>query len=256
MRNVLITGGSEGIGFEIARCYAADGAHAVLAARTESRLQEACGRLRDEFGVPADCCTVDLAEAGGPARLYREVTDRFGEMDVLINNAGIGFAGGSLSIPLEADEKLIALNDTAAVSLCKLFGRQMADRHAGQIINLGSTGAFQPGPWIASYYASKAFIVSYSQALAVELRSSGVRVQCFCPGPVDTRFYEKSGGVRPGMDLMTPQSAARWLYAHRDSGKVVLVPGVLNQLALALPAGLRMRIVALLKERNAGKDDK
>jgi short-subunit dehydrogenase len=199
---------------------------------------------------------VDLAADGGPEQLFREATERFGAVDVLINNAGVGYAGSCLSIPNEADEKLIALNDTAAVLLCKLFGRQMAARQEGLIINLGSTGAFQPGPGIASYYASKAFIVSYSQALAYELRASGVRVQCFCPGPVDTSFYEKSGGIRPGVDLMKPQDAARWLYAHRDSRKVVLVPGALNRIGLALPVGLRMRIVALLKERNAGKGRK
>ena len=244
MTTVLITGGSEGIGYELARCYARGGANLVLSARSKDKLTHACRKLEKEFKVHADGVCMDLSVPGSAEQLYQKTKKH--EIDVLINNAGFGSAGKAEEIDLQRDEAMIQLNDASMVTLCKLFARDMLAKHAGTIINIGSTGAFQPGPYIAGYYASKAFAVSYSRALACELKHSGIRVLCPCPGPVDTAFYAKSNGIKPKGAVSAADTAA-WIYAHRSSNHPVIVQGVINHLAMIVPSGIRMHIVERMK---------
>lgn len=163
MKNVLITGGSEGIGFAFACHYASVGWHVILAARRLSLLEKAKAELTHKYSCSVDICPVDLSVIGNGEFLYNRVDGK--NLDVLINCAGYGLQNRAHLIPVETDEKMVIVNDIALMTLSKLFIRDHLPRHHGMIINVSSTGAFQPGPNIASYYASKSFVLSYSQAV-------------------------------------------------------------------------------------------
>lgn len=251
---VLITGGSEGIGFELAKLYAADGSDLILAARDPQKLAQAALRLQG-FSVSVETAAVDLSAPGSAERLYREIRAGGRQVDVLVNAAGFGLAGRSWQIPAAEEERLVGVNDTALMILTKLYLRDMVAAGRGIILNFGSTGAFQPGPYIASYYASKSFVLSYTRAVACEAAGTGVKIHCFCPGPVDTGFYERSGGHKPGL-AMSAAAAAKYAYARRNSRRTVLMPGILNHLALLLPSGWRMHAVAAMKKRYLKTEEK
>jgi len=244
---VLITGGSEGIGFELAKLYAADGFDLILAARDPQKLEQAALRLKD-FPVSVQTIAADLSVLGSAEGLYQEVRNRGLRVSVLVNDAGYGLAGRSWQIPAAEEERLVGVNDIALMSLTKLYLRDMIAQGGGIILNIGSTGAFQPGPYIASYYASKSFVLSYTRAVACEAAGTGVKIHCFCPGPVDTGFYERSGGHKPGR-TMSAAAAAKYLYARQHSRRVVILPGFVNHLAMLAPSGMRMHLVAAMKKR-------
>lgn len=254
METVLITGGSEGIGYELARCYARAGFHVILVARTKDKLVHACRKLEKEFKIPTDSISCDLSVPGSAAKLYQNVKQK-AEIDALINNAGFGSAGHAEEIAIDRDEAMIQLNDASMVTLSKLFAKDMKKRGSGTIINIGSTGAFQPGPYIAGYYATKSFAVSYSRALACELKDTGVRVLCPCPGPVDTAFYTKSNGKKPA-GAASAEETAQWIFDHRNSSKTVFVQGFINHLAMIAPSGIKMKIVESMKLKNMEKNQK
>jgi short-subunit dehydrogenase len=249
---VLITGGSEGIGFELAKLYAADGFDLILAARDPQKLEQAAQRLKS-FSAAVQTIALDLSVPGSAERLYQEVKARGLHVDVLVNDAGFGLAGCSWQLPLDQEERLVGVNDIALMSLTKLYLRDMAAEGRGIILNIGSTGAFQPGPYIASYYASKSFVLSYTRAAACEAAGTGVKIHCFCPGPVDTGFYARSGGHKPSQ-AMSAAAAAEYAYTRQHSRRVVLLPGFVNHLALAVPSGWRMRLVAAMKKRYLKQD--
>lgn len=245
MEKVLITGGSEGIGFAFAKEYAKRHCHLYLAARNKERLSNAADHLRKQFSVPVEIIACDLAVDGAAQDLYRQLKSE--NIDVVINNAGCGYAGSALSIDIDADERMVHLNVISLMTLTKLFASQMAGRKHGTILNVASTGAFQPGPYIASYYASKSFVLSYTRAVKEEMKGSGVHVYCLCPGPVDTAFYQKSGGVRSRFYL-SPDACAAYTLDHMKS-KTVLIPGHFNRMAMAVPSGMRMKYVAHQKKK-------
>lgn len=246
MKTVLITGGSEGIGFELAKCYAKDGWTIILAARNQKKLDTAKEILTKQFRVQTETVSIDLSEQGSAQKLYDTVKEMGYEPDEVINNAGAGYAGTSWEIPVEEDERLVSLNDTAVMTLSKLFIKDMIEAQNGLIVNIASTGAFQPGPYIASYYASKAFVVRYSQAMNYEAAGTGVRVLAYCPGPVDTQFYKKSNGVRPPF-YMSASQAAGYLYKHRNTKKDIMIPGLIGNLSNLLPARVRMHLIVMIK---------
>ncbi len=246
MKTVLITGSSRGIGFQLARCYAADGWRILLNGRNEESLWNAAALLKEEFHAETDIFACDLSRTGSAEKLYSAVRKKGYMPDCLVNNAGAGFLERSWKIPEDKDEALVVLNDISLMTLCKLFVKDHIAEGKGVIINIASTGAFQPGPYIASYYASKSFAVSYSRALAEEVRPYGIHVCVYCPGPVDTEFYERSGSRAPA-GAMDAYSAARYCYEHQT--KTVVVPGFLNRAALYVPSGIKMKIVGHLKKK-------
>ena len=250
MSTVLITGGSEGIGLELAKCYAKNGFSLILCARNKVKLQEAKHEIQKDYHVRCETLSMDLSEAGSAHQLYERVKEK--NIDVLINNAGTGFTGKSWEIPVESEERMVMLNDAALMSLCKLFLKDFIEKGSGTIVNVASTGAFQPGPYIAGYYASKAFVLSYSKALAEEAKEHGVHVCCLCPGPVDTDFYMKSGGKKPRF-IMSAAKTAEIAYRKIAGHKTVIVPGFVNQLIRFLPQGIRMRYVKKSKLKNLRK---
>jgi short-subunit dehydrogenase len=240
---VLITGGSEGIGYAFARCYGERQAVLYLCARREEKLKEAQKRLIGEFGCEVHIIPGDLSRPESVYALHHAFAGK--TPDVVINNAGMGYTGKALDSDLKQDHQMIDLNIRALTDLTKLFARDMVKRGKGLIINLSSTGAFQPGPYIAEYYASKAFVLSYSEALNEELKGTGVHICTVCPGPVDTKFYDKSGGVKPPLALK-PDEAAAYVLKHVQDD--VVVPGFSNQMARFLPARMKMKAVEKMKK--------
>lgn len=253
MSTVLITGGSQGIGLELAKRYAADGSQLILAARDRVRLMEARNEIQAHYHVKTEMISVDLSLPGSAAALYEKVKDR--NVDILINNAGIGFTGMSWEIPVEEEEKMLQLNTCTLMTLCKLFLKDFVEKGSGTIVNVASTGAFQPGPYIAGYYAAKAFVLNYTKALREEAKPYGVHVCCLCPGPVDTDFYMKSGGKKPRL-IISAEKTAEIAYREIARSKPVIIPGFLNRLALVLPEGIRTSFVRNTKLKNLKRKEK
>ncbi len=247
--SVLITGSSEGIGLALTREYLRDGHHVVMTARDPIRLSLVREELEKTYGTKIFAVSADLTVPEERRKLYEEVKSAGITVDTLINNAGIGFAGVSWETEPENDMRLIRLNDEAVVDLCHMYLPEMIERRSGTVINIASTGAFQPGPYIASYYASKSFVVSYSQAVNYEARPFGVRVIAYCPGPVDTAFYDKSKGKLPPL-YMSAGEAASYLYKRRNSSRPVIIAGIINNILRIIPASLKMPILAQLKKRS------
>jgi len=190
---VLVTGASGGIGVDLAECFARDGYDVIVTARSEGALQEVAARLAREFGVKATAIANDLMATAGGATLAAKIAQKGLTVDVLVNNAGYGHAGPLTSSDVQTQLGMIDLNVRALVELTHLYWDGMLKRGAGGVLNVASTAAFQPGPLMAVYYASKAFVLSFSEALWEEARGSGVKVSCLCPGPTVSGFRERAG---------------------------------------------------------------
>ena len=185
---VLITGASSGIGRELARQFAGDGADLVLIARSEDRLRDLAGELTAEYGVTVEVVPADLSQPGSPDQIVQTLAQQQTDVDVLVNNAGFGARGPVAGLGVQRQLEMIEVNVAALTRLTALLLPGMLERRRGDILNVASTAAFQPGPNSAVYYATKAYVLSFTEALAEEVRGSGVRVSCLAPGPTDTGF--------------------------------------------------------------------
>lgn len=192
-QTALVTGASAGIGVDLAACFARDGYDLVLAARSEGALQDVAQRLSSAHGVKAHAVACDLGAHGGGSALAAEIARRGLAVDVVVNNAGYGHAGALTSSDLATQLGMIDLNVRALVELSYLYWDRMLANRRGGVLNVASTAAFQPGPLMANYYASKAFVLSFSEAIWEEARGTGVRVSCLCPGPTVSKFRERAG---------------------------------------------------------------
>jgi hypothetical protein len=193
MPTALITGASAGLGDGFARALAKDGHDLILTARRVDRLQSLAAELRSAHGVAVHVFAADLAEAEAPARLLGEIAAAGLTVDLLVNNAGYGARGEFAELDRNEQLGIIDLNCRALVALAHGVLPQMLARGSGGILNIASTAAFQPGPWMAVYYASKAFVLSFSEALHEEVHERGVRVTALCPGPTRTEFADRAG---------------------------------------------------------------
>jgi uncharacterized protein len=227
MRTALITGASGGIGLELARIFAREGYELVLVARSRDRLDQIAAELKP---APVQVIAKDLTLAGAPEEIQREVP----KIDVLVNNAGYGVYGPFVKNPLADELGMLQLNMTALVVLTKLYLPGMVAARNGKILNVASTAAFQPGPFMALYYATKAFVLSFSEAIASELEGTGVTVTAFCPGPTATGFQERShlgnSRIMKRMKVMDARTVAEAGYRALMAGKPVAIPGALNKL--------------------------
>jgi short-subunit dehydrogenase len=197
MKTTLITGASSGIGEAFARALAARGESLLLVARSEDKLIALCNELGRANNVNCQHVATDLTEAGACARLFEETKARGLEIETLVNNAGFGSMGEFASLDLERELNMIELNVRALVELTHLFLAPMLERKRGAIINVASTAAFQPVPFMTTYAATKAFVLSFSEALWEENRARGVKILALCPGVTETNFFAAGEMARP-----------------------------------------------------------
>jgi len=253
----LITGASSGIGAELARLCAADGYGLILIARRTDRLEQLAAELATRHGIATRTIAEDLADPGAPQRIYEQT--RGETVQILINNAGFGLRGRYDQTDWEAESRLIQVNITALADLTKRYIRDMAARGTGRILNVGSTAAFVPGPLMAMYYASKAFVVSFSQALANEFQGTGVTVTVLCPGPTTTEFEQAAGITDSKLfqgSAMTAAEVARIGYRAMLAGDAEVIAGARNRWMILLtrlaPRTMLAGIAKRLNSSDAG----
>lgn len=241
MKTTLITGASSGIGEAFARALAARGENLLLVARSEDKLHALCNELGRLYGVNCQHFAVDLSEGGACARLFAEVGARGLEVETLINNAGFGSMGEFASLPLERELNMIELNVCALVELTHLFLAPMCERGSGAIINVASTASFQPVPYMATYAATKAFVLSFTEALWEENRARGVKLLALCPGVTETNFFAAGKMDRPPMRAVeTPEEVVSTALGALGKGRSHVVSGWYN-FAAATASGLLPR---------------
>jgi short-subunit dehydrogenase len=230
---VLITGASSGIGLEMARLFAADGANLVLVARSEDRLATLATELRESCRVEVAVLPRDLAQSDAPIRIFEDLQAQGRVVDVVVNNAGFGLVGPLAQLPVEGQMDMMQVNVAAVTHLTRLFLPGMLQLGAGGVLNVASTAAFQPGPTMAVYFASKAYVLSLSEALFEEVAGTGVTVCCLAPGPTETGFGAKSKMERSllfRLGTMNAAAVARAGYRGFRDGRALVVPGLGNRL--------------------------
>lgn len=229
----LVTGASAGIGAALAREFARHGHDLVLVARREDRLESLAGEL-ERHGVGVDVVAMDLAEGGALDRLWAELDDRGVALDTLVNNVGIGTYGPFAESDREAERTQLRLNVEVLVDLTHRF---LEGRETGSVLNVGSVAGFVPGAYMAGYYASKAYVNSFSQALAAEYHDSAVDVTVLCPGPTETEFQERAGMGESAVGrylFYTAEEVARAGYHGLQRGEAVVIPGLGMRALVAL----------------------
>lgn len=251
----LITGASSGIGRELALVHAARGGNMVLVARRMAELLELKAQIEGAHKVQVVIIAKDLSEPHAAREVYEQVQSMNLHIDVLMNNAGFGTLGEFASADVQTSLNMIHVNITALVELTRLFVPHMIARKAGRILNVASTAAFQPGPLMAIYYATKSFVVSFSEALRYELRHTGVTVTSLCPGPTLSEFQTVAGMNNIAMMSMpgipTSHTVAEYGYNAMLRGKGIAVQGTMNKISSFstrfMPRTLLLRFVAALQ---------
>lgn len=249
-QTALITGASSGIGEAFAVALARAGHRLLLVARSRDKLEALAARLRAEQGVAVEVLAADLSQPGCGPRLAAELAGRGLQVDLLINNAGFGAAGSFAQQDPARDTEMINLNVSAVVELAHAFLPAMLERGRGGILNVASVAGFQPLPRMAIYGATKAFVLSFSEALWAETRKHGVAVTALCPGPVDTAFFEATGSPElrkavPKGIMMSAEAVVAEALAGLAAGRPVVVPGLANKLVTQAPRFLPRRWMAL-----------
>lgn len=238
-KTALITGASSGIGEVFAQRLAAQGTNLVLVARSEDKLQRLATQLQQQHGIQVDVIAIDLSCADAAQYLSDEIRQHGLAVDMLINNAGFGTYGQFDELPLERQRDEVLLNVLAVVELTHRFLPAMVAKGDGAVINVASTAAFQPIPSMAVYGATKAFVLSFSEALWAEYRERGVRVLALCPGPTETPFFDTVGSREPAIGTMiTPEHVVQTGLQALEQGKSYAIPGWRNALTVLLPRGL------------------
>lgn len=232
-QTVLITGASSGIGLELAKVFASEGYRLVLVARNGAKLEEIKKNLIHDHSVFVEVIAKDLSLPESPRQIFDELEQRSIPVDVLVNNAGIGTFGSFAQLPLASQQELLRLNILSLTEMTHLFLKPMIERKMGKILNVASIAAFQPGPLMAAYYASKAYVLSFSEALRNELSKSGVSVTTLCPGPTETGFQKRAGMSQSKLfkrHVMTAGEVAQIGYRGLLKNKAVVIPGLQNKL--------------------------
>lgn len=251
---VLITGATAGIGYELAKLYAKDENNLILVARDEERLKEVKDEL-EFYNIKVYTIALDLSEDNSCEKVLDFVNKKNLSVDILINNAGMGSFGYLSEIEVEKELKLINVNIRALTELTKMFLPSMIEHGEGAIMNVASTAAFCAGPKMATYYASKSYVLNFTEALYEELKGSEIKVSCLCPGPVKTNFQEKSG-IRKSeaakKALMTPKEVAEIAYRDFKKGKLIIIPGFKNKLIIRInkliPRSFSRKIILMMNK--------
>lgn len=238
MDYVLITGASTGIGYELAKVYAKHGANLILVATKEDKLREVREEILLSYQVLVEIFVKDLSRLGAACELYQEIMKRNLCIKELINNAGVGFVGEFTNIPYQFEEDMMLLNMVNLLGLTKLILIDMRQRNEGRILNVASNGAFQPGPYIASYYATKSFVLNFTEAIRMENNITNIHIATLCPGATRTNFPGRAGR-KQATHAMLPEKVAQIAYDKFHKNKKVIIPGIANRLALLIPKKLR-----------------
>ncbi len=254
----LITGASSGIGLEFAKVFAREGHNLVLVARSEETLKELKKQLEEEHGIEVKIIVQDLKYYNAPTLIYDEVHRSRINVNVLINNAGFGLHGKFVDTDLESELEMIQVNITALTHLTKLFLKEMVENNSGRILNVASTAAFQPGPLMSVYYATKAYVLSFSEALAEELKDTKIRVTTLCPGPTSTNF-SKNANVQDtklfGSKIPTGKEVAEYGYNAIINEKRVAIHGFKNKMLVQsskfIPRKTITKMVRKMQERKS-----
>lgn len=229
MTYTLITGASGGIGLELAKEFAENGHNLIISARSRDKLEKLKEELEKEYKIKVEVFAADLSDENNRNRLYSYTKSNGLDVDILVNNAGFGDSNDFLHTPWERQKNMVELNISALIHLTHLYGNDMKDRGKGKILNLSSAASFSAGPYMSVYYASKGFVLSFSQALHEELKGSGVTVTALCPGPTVTGF-EKSAGMENAkmfhvFGVETAKAVAKCGYKGTMKGKAVVYHG-------------------------------
>ena len=249
MATALITGASSGIGLALARVFAADGIDVILSARSEDKLHALAKEVREKYRVKARVIAADLSLPGEAQKIYDRVVE---QVDYLVNNAGFGVYGGFAETDWMAEAAMLQVNIVALTQLTKLFLPDMIARGRGKILNVASTAAFQPGPMMAVYFATKAYVLSFSEAIARELKGTGVSITTLCPGATETGFQRAAGAtgsrVFDSRTLPTGADVAAYSYKALQRQKRVAIHGAINKmLAFGVRLLPRRAVVAITK---------
>lgn len=258
-KTALITGASTGIGLDLAVLAARDGFDCILVSRNEPRLHELKKVLEKRYRVSVHVFALDLSEHQAVKRLTSAIADAGLTVDFLINNAGFGTAGEFIELDAETEAEEVRLNVNALTELTKAYLPGMVERNHGYVLNVASVAAFQPGPYMAVYYATKAYVLSLTEALHAEVKGTGVHVSVLCPGPTDTGFFNRAGSEMM-VSKMPSHLVAFFGYKGVMNNKRVVVPGVSNQLLVAaaklMPRAVSLEILRRFqKPSNAGTED-
>ncbi|MBM4255847.1 MAG: SDR family oxidoreductase [Deltaproteobacteria bacterium] len=237
----LITGASTGIGYELSKCFAADRHDLLIVARQEQRLRQVAEELSKQFSVTVNVIAADLAQPDAPQQILDAARKASLQIDYLVNNAGFGLGGKFAETDLATELGMIQVNISALVSLTKLFLPEMLARKSGKILNVASTAAFQPGPSMAIYCATKSFELMFSEAIANELKGTGVAVTALCPGVTASEFQKRARIENTllikskVLGMMTAEQVARIGYQGFIRGKRIVIPGLLNKISAQAP---------------------
>lgn len=235
----LITGASGGIGYELAKLAAGDHHNLVLAARSEKKLEMLAEELQTSEKVSVITIDADLSEKTGTDKVISILKEKNIVIDTLINNAGFGDSGDFAAACLQKNLEMINLNISALTKLTHHCLQDMMKAKHGRILNVASTAAFMPGPGMAVYYASKAYVLSFSEALAREVKGNGITVTTLCPGPTDTNFFIAAGLRNSFLNSIFPKTSAEKVakagYNGMIKGKHLVVPGLMNKLVISAP---------------------
>ena len=253
-QRALVTGASNGIGLALARVLAREGYDLVVTARNQQALGQVARNLSSAYSASVQAVAADLASPDGARALIQEVARAGVIVDVLVNNAGFGLFGPFAATPLDSEQRMIDLNISALVTLTKLCLPGMIERRRGRVLNVASTAAFLPGPNMAVYYATKAFVLSFSEALGDELRNTGVTVTTLCPGPTQTAFQRVAGMQKSRLvqgATMAASDVAEAGYRGMLAGRAVVIPGATNRMVPGLVRLLPRRLATIVSRRAA-----
>lgn len=246
-KTVLITGATSGIGLAFTKKYAQEGYRLLLASSNEEKLQrEKKALLTWKPRLQVSIYPEDLSQVGAAKRLQERIARDGFVVDVLINNAGFGLVGPAQELNEKREQEMLQLLIVTPTELCKYYLSDMYSRGTGTILNVASTGAFQPGPYTASYFAAKSYLYQYSRAIRLEAKSRGVQVCVLCPGTTRTSFFHKTGKRTP-IWAMSPDKVVEAAWNGLERQQAVIVPGVTNRLLRYLPSGFKARCVAAIK---------
>lgn len=259
-KTVLITGATKGIGYELSKLFAEDSYNLVLIARNEDTLKEIKKHFSKKYNIDVLIIAKDLSKPDAAFEIFNETIEKKIVVNILVNNAGIGDFGKFYKEDISKISNIIHVNIVALTELTRLFSEKMLMRKEGKILNVSSMAAFQPGPYMAVYYASKAYVQSFSEAITNELKGTGVTVTTLCPGPTKSGFQHEVGSEKSNLAklnlLSSSEDVAKYGYKTLSEGKSVVIPGFVNtslvNTAKLIPRKAKIQIVKKLQELNRG----